>query len=86
VTAAQHFSSDVAVASDAAGAERATPLRKKAATVAAGKQKEEIMRVISQAEQSRLSKAELSALLRQIATELTCLEEGSPELRNAHST
>ena len=44
------------------------------------------MRVISQAELSRLSKAELSALLRQIASELTSLEEGSPEMRTLIST
>ena len=44
------------------------------------------MRVLSQSELARLSKAELSVLLRQIASELPDLREGSHELRIAHST
>ena len=42
------------------------------------------MRVLSQTELSRLSRAELSILLRRIAGELPNLAEGSRELRNAH--
>ncbi|MFM9850245.1 MAG: hypothetical protein ACKVP3_24195 [Hyphomicrobiaceae bacterium] len=42
------------------------------------------MRVLSQTELSRLSRAELSILLRRIAGELPNLAEGSAELRNAH--
>lgn len=42
------------------------------------------MRVLSQNELARLSKAELSVVLRQIASELPVLKEGSQELRIAH--
>ena len=42
------------------------------------------MRVLSQSELLRLSKQELSELLRRIASELPTLKEGSAELRNAH--
>ena len=42
------------------------------------------MRVLSQIELLRLSKAELHILLRRIGSELPNLNEGSPELRNAH--
>ena len=43
------------------------------------------MRVLSQTELSRLSRAELMALLRRISAELAYLPEGSIELRNAHA-
>lgn len=43
------------------------------------------MRVLSQNELSRMSKAELSILLRTIVCELPRLREGSQELRNAHA-
>ena len=43
------------------------------------------MRVLSQTELSRMSRAELAALLRTIACELPRLREGSQELRNAHA-
>jgi hypothetical protein len=56
----------------------------KAAMSAAGTM-EENMRVISQYELARLSKKELSALLRQIVCELPHLPEYSNELRNAHT-
>ena len=42
------------------------------------------MRILSQTELSRLSRAELCILLRRIAGELPNLKEGSAELRNAH--
>lgn len=42
------------------------------------------MRLISQAELSRLSRAELHALLRRIGAELPALPEGSHDLRIAH--
>lgn len=42
------------------------------------------MRLISQAELARLSRTELHALLRRIASELPHLAEGSHELRIAH--
>jgi hypothetical protein len=42
------------------------------------------MRVLSQSELLRLSRPELSLLLRKIAGELPNLQEGSVELRNAH--
>ena len=42
------------------------------------------MRLISQAELSRLSRLELHALLRRIACELPAFAEGSHELRIAH--
>jgi hypothetical protein len=45
---------------------------------------EEKMRVISQSELLRLSRLELTALLRKIASELPALPEGSHELRIAH--
>jgi len=43
------------------------------------------MRVLSQTELSRMSRAELAILLRTIACELPRLREGSQELRNAHA-
>jgi hypothetical protein len=46
--------------------------------------KEEKMRVISQTELMRLSRAELMVLQRRIAGELVNLPENSTELRNAH--
>ena len=42
------------------------------------------MRVLTQSELSRFTKAELFALLRRIASDLPDLKEGSAELRNAH--
>ena len=42
------------------------------------------MRVLTQSELSRSTKAELCALLRKIAGELPDLKEGSADLRNAH--
>lgn len=42
------------------------------------------MRVLTQSELSRFTKAELFALLRRIAGELPDLKEGSAELRDAH--
>jgi hypothetical protein len=42
------------------------------------------MRVLSQYELCRLTKAELSVLLHRIASELPLLPEGSMALRNAH--
>ena len=42
------------------------------------------MRVLTQSELSRFTKAELFALLRRIAGDLPDLKEGSAELRNAH--
>lgn len=42
------------------------------------------MRVLSQSELNRFTKAELFALLRRIASELPDLKEGSAELRDAH--
>ena len=56
---------------------------KKAAAVAAGTM-EEKMRVVSQSELLRLSRAELSVLLHQIVCELPHLPENSPKLRAAH--
>jgi hypothetical protein len=41
--------------------------------------------VLSQSELLRLSRPELSLLLRKIAGELPNLQEGSVELRNAHT-
>ena len=46
--------------------------------------KEKTMRVLSQYELCRFTKAELSVLLHQIASELPYLPEGSLALRNAH--
>jgi hypothetical protein len=43
------------------------------------------MRILSQTELSRMSRAELYILLRRIAGELLNLKEGSVELRNAHA-
>lgn len=43
------------------------------------------MRVLTQSELSRFTKAELFALLRRIAGELPNLKEGAAELRNAHT-
>lgn len=43
------------------------------------------MRVLSQTELRRLSRAELMALLRRISAELAYLPEGSTELRSAHA-
>src|ERR1700722_17683928 len=45
---------------------------------------EEKMRVISQSELLRLSRLELTTLLRKIVSELPALPEGSNELRIAH--
>jgi hypothetical protein len=45
---------------------------------------EEKMRVLSQSELLRLSRIELTMLLRKIASELPALPEGSHELRTAH--
>lgn len=42
------------------------------------------MRLISQAELSRLSRLELQEMLRRIAAKLPALPEGSHELRIAH--
>ena len=57
----------------------------KAAAVAAGKEKEDQMRVLSQTELARCTGGELSALLNRIASQLPDLREGSSELRNAHA-
>jgi hypothetical protein len=46
---------------------------------------EEKMRVISQSELLRLSRAELSVLANKIVCELPGLRLGSAELRNAHA-
>jgi hypothetical protein len=46
---------------------------------------EEIMRVLSQTELSRCTKAELQVLLRKIAAMLPELPENSQALRNAHA-
>ena len=43
------------------------------------------MRVLSQTELSRMSRAELAVLMRTITCELPRLREGSQELRNAHA-
>lgn len=43
------------------------------------------MRILSQTELSRMSRAELSALLHTIVCELPRLREGSAELRCAHA-
>lgn len=43
------------------------------------------MRVLTPGELSRMTKPELMALLRRIATELPTLREGSNELRAAHA-
>ena len=43
------------------------------------------MRVISQAELARLSRAELQVMLRQIVEQLPMLPAGSHELRIAHA-
>jgi hypothetical protein len=62
----------------------ANAVRKKVAMVAA-EPMEEKMRVLSQSELLRLSRQELSVLLRRIASDLPNLKEGSVELRNAHT-
>jgi hypothetical protein len=46
---------------------------------------EEKMRLLSQSELLRLTRAELSVLLQQIVCELPTLPAGSAELRNAHA-
>jgi hypothetical protein len=46
---------------------------------------EKKMRVISQSEMLRLTRTELTVLLRKIACELPNLAEGSVKLRNAHA-
>ena len=81
----QHSSSDVSVASDAAGSCGAPPVRMKAAMSVAGNEKEETMRVLSQSELARCTKGELSVLLRKIVCELPTVPEGSAELRTAHA-
>ena len=43
------------------------------------------MRVLIPGELSRMTRTELMALLRRIATELPALREGSTDLRNAHA-
>ena len=43
------------------------------------------MRVLSQNELNRMSRGELSVLMRRIVCELPLLREGSIELRNAHA-
>lgn len=43
------------------------------------------MRVLSQTELSRMSRAELAILLRAVTSALPRLREGSQELRNAHT-
>ncbi len=57
----------------------------KAAAVAAGTEKEDQMRVLSQSELARCTSGELSALLNSIAKTLPELPEGSNELRSAHA-
>ena len=56
----------------------------KAAAVAAGTEKEDQMRVLSQSELARCTGGELSALLNRIAQALPDLPEGSTDLQNAH--
>lgn len=46
---------------------------------------EENMRVLTQSELSRFTKAELFALLRRIASDLPSLKEGSADLHAAHT-
>ncbi|HET6375036.1 MAG TPA: hypothetical protein VFF88_03220, partial [Methylocella sp.] len=67
-----------------AGTGASEAVRKKAAMGAAGSRWRKKMRVLSQGELSRFTRAELYTLLRRIAGELPCLKEGSAELRNAH--
>jgi hypothetical protein len=57
----------------------------KAATVAAGKQRRKTMRVLTQGELMRATRTELAVMLRRIAGELPLLQEGSAELRAAHT-
>lgn len=56
----------------------------KAAAVAAGTDKEDKMRVLTQTELSRCTRGELSALLNSIVQTLPVLPEGSCELQTAH--
>jgi transketolase len=85
MTAAQHSSSAVPVASDAARTPWRMALRMKAAMVAVRKQRRKTMRVLTQGELMRATRTELNVLLRRIASELPNLPEGSAELRAAHS-
>lgn len=43
------------------------------------------MRVLTPGELSRMTRTELTALLRRIATDLPTMREGSHELRDAHA-
>lgn len=54
------------------------------AAMGAVKPMEETMRVLSQTELSRMTRAELMILLQRISATLPDLAEGSPELRAAH--
>jgi hypothetical protein len=80
---AQHSSTSFQPQAVQPAAEGAGPSSQKAAMVAAGTM-EEKMRVLSQSELLRLSRIELTTLLRKIASELPALPEGSHELRTAH--
>jgi len=55
------------------------------AAMGAVKTMEEIMRVLTQTELSRMTRTELMALLRHISTSLPGLRDGSAELRDAHA-
>ena len=55
------------------------------AAMGAVKTMEEIMRVLTQAELSRMTRTELLALLRRLSTALPDLRESSAELRDAHA-
>ena len=79
---AEHSSSVVPVAGDAAASSIARGLRKKAAAVAVGPM-EEKMRVLTKSELLRMTRLELLALLRQAASEMVAAPEYSPERENA---
>ena len=83
VSVPEHSSSDVAVASDAARAQRRKSGRMKAA-MGAVKPMEETMRVLTQTELARMTRIELMSLLRRISAALPDLAEGSAELRESH--